>query len=436
MTANTNEKLIVFPMTSEINHKGQLQIAGCNSMNLVKRYGTPLYVFDDFTIRNKCRQFQNEFRKYYPDSSILYASKAFTNRVIATIIMEEGMGLDVVSGGELSIASSIGFPREKIYFHGNNKTEKEILEALEYGIGRFVVDNFYELDLLNKLAGSKNIRQDILLRLSPGIDAHTHKFTTTGILDSKFGFSMVTGHAEEAVSKAMSAVNLNLVGLHCHLGSPIFETDPYVLAIDYVLKFASEMKSRYGFVMKEFSPGGGFAVQYLREKPAPPVSEYAESITATLINAINKYQLEKPLLLLEPGRSIIAQAGVAFYTVGSIKEIPSVRTYVCVDGGMGDNIRPALYEARYEALIANKASSEETMLITIAGKYCESGDILIKDASVTPVISGDIIAIPVSGAYCIPMSSNYNMVPRPPVVLVKEGKAQLIRKRETYRDLY
>ena len=428
-------KLSLFPLTKKVDSNGHLLIGGCDCVELSKKFGTPLYVFDEDTLRSRCREFKTEFTRRYSDTIIIYASKAFLNLAVANILKEEGLGLDVVSGGELSIAQSVDFPKEKVYFHGNNKTADELKLALDWGIGRIVVDNLHELELLNSLAGKKGDRQNILLRLNPGVDPHTHRHTTTGILDSKFGFPLANGQAETAVSRALAASNLNLIGLHFHLGSPIPDTSPYQAAIRLVFNFAREMKARHDFQLEEFSPGGGFAVRYTADQQTPSIADYAEAITARMIGLVNELGLTRPKLIIEPGRAVVAQAGVALYTVGSIKEIPGVRTYVCVDGGMGDNIRPSLYEARYEVLVANKAGDDESTKVTIAGKYCESGDILARDVSLTSVSAGDIIAIPVSGAYSIPMSSNYNMVPRPAIAMVKDGKARLIRKRETYKDL-
>jgi len=428
-------KLSLFPLTKEVDSRGHLHIGGCDCVELAKKFGTPLYVFDEATLRSKCQEFKAEFTKRYSNTLIIYASKAFLNRALAIIFKEEGLGLDVVSGGELSTAQSVDFPREKVYFHGNNKTADELKLALDWEIGRIVVDNFDEMELLNSLAREMGVRQSILLRLTPGVDPHTHRHTTTGILDSKFGFPLATGQAETAVAKAMSAPNLNLVGLHFHLGSPIPDTSSYQIAISLVLNFAREMKTKHDFHLAEFSPGGGLAVKYTVGSQTPSITDYAEAITTKVTSLATELDLTCPKLIIEPGRAIVAQAGVALYTVGSIKEIPGVRKYICVDGGMGDNIRPALYEARYEVLVANKVSDDESTKITIAGKYCESGDILARDVSLAPVSVGDIIAIPVSGAYSIPMSSNYNMVPRPAIVMVKDGKARLIRKRESYKDL-
>jgi diaminopimelate decarboxylase len=298
-----------------------------------------------------------------------------------------------------------------------------------------VVDNLRELELVDTLAGEMGTRQSILLRLTPGIDPHTHRYTTTGILDSKFGFSLTTGQAETAVARAMSSPNLDLLGFHFHLGSPVPDTSPYQQAIDLTLRFAKEINAKYDSQLKEFSPGGGFAVKYTADSSTPGIADYAEAIASKLTGMANELGLAYPKCIIEPGRAIVGQAGVALYTVGAIKEIPGVRKYVCVDGGIGDNIRPALYEAKYEALVANKTDEEQTNKVTIAGRYCESGDILVRDVTVAPVSAGDIIAIPVCGAYSIPMGSNYNMVPRPAIIMVRDGKARLIRKRESYQDL-
>ncbi len=431
---NLPGKLSLFPATTQVR-QNHLYIGGCDTVELAKKYGTPLYVFDEATLRSKCQEFTSEFAKRYQNTVVAYASKAFLNRAWALILKEESLGLDVVSGGELNVAQSVKFPLEKVYFHGNNKTPDELKLALKLRIGRFVVDNFHEIELLNKLAGELKVKQNVLLRLAPGVDAHTHRHTTTGILDSKFGFPVATGQAESAVAQATSASNLNLVGFHFHLGSPVSETYPYEMAIELVLRFAKEMENKYAFRLKEFSPGGGFAVRYVLDASTLTVAEYAESITATVKNMTGKLSLAQPTLIVEPGRAIVAPSAVALYTIGAIKDIPGIRKYVCVDGGMGDNIRPALYEAKYEALIANKIGEEESTKISIAGKYCESGDILARDITLAPVSAGDILAMPIAGAYAIPMSSNYNMVTRPAIIMVRSGKARLIRKRESYQDL-
>ncbi len=425
----------VLPDTAEINQRGHLAIGGCDAVDLAEEFGTPLYVFDDATLRGKCREYVREFRNRYPETLVIYACKASINRILARIFEEEGLGLDVVSGGELHIARSAGFPMEKVYFHGNNKSEAELRLALASGVGRIVVDNFLELSVLDRVAQRMGRRQKVLLRLSPGIDPHTHAKTSTGIVDSKFGFLIQTGHAAQAVAQALAAPGLELVGLHIHLGSPIFETEPYRAGIETVFHFAARMKAEHGFAMKEFSPGGGFAIPYLRTQTAPSVAEYAEAITGTLKGLSEKLGFDPPKLIIEPGRSIVGRAGVALYRVGSRKEIPGVRTYVSVDGGMSDNIRPALYEAKYEALAVNKMLEEPAERVTLAGKHCESGDILVKDVDLPRLEPGDIVALPVSGAYCLAMSSNYNASLKPAVVLVKDELARVIQRRETFEDL-
>ena len=435
MSTSKAPELALFPLTAEVNNRRHLVIGGCDVVDLANEFGTPLYLFDESTLRHKCREFKDEFCKYYPDTLVIYASKAFLNRALALIFKEEGLGLDVVSGGELSIAHSVDFPLNKVYFHGNNKTPEELNLALDLGVGRIVVDNFYELELLNRLAGEKGISQDILLRLTPGVDPHTHQYTTTGTIESKFGFPLATRQAEEAVTQALSASNLNLLGLHFHLGSPVSEIQPYELAIELVLRFGREMSGKLGFNLSEFGIGGGFAVPYTLDSKVPTIADYARAVTGKLNGLISGLGLSRPRLIIEPGRAIVGQAGVALYKVGAIKEIPGIKKYVCVDGGMSDNIRPALYGAKYEALVANKASEAEKEMITIAGKLCESGDILVKDVNLATVHPGDIIAIPVCGAYSIPMSSNYNAMPRPAIVMVKESGARLIRRRETYQDM-
>ncbi len=435
VSTKTVPKLTLLPVTAEVNKKGHVCIGGCDVVDLASQFGTPLYLFDESTLRHKCREFKDEFCKYYPDTLVIYASKAFLNRVLALIFKEEGLGLDVVSGGELSVAHSVDFPLDKVYFHGNNKTPEELNLALDWGVGRIVVDNFYELELLNKLARGRGVRQNILLRLTPGVDPHTHQYTTTGTIESKFGFPLANGQAEEAVKQALSASNLNLLGFHFHLGSPVSEIQPYELAIELVLGFAQETGKKFGFNLSEFDIGGGFAVPYTLDSKVPTVTDYARAIAGKMTGLTSELGLSRPRLIIEPGRAIVGQAGVALYKVGAIKEIPGIKKYICVDGGISDNIRPALYGARYEALVANKALEVGKEVVTIAGKLCQSGDILVRDINLASVQPGDIIAIPVCGAYSIPMSSNYNAIPRPAIAMVKENQRRLIRRRETYQDL-
>ncbi len=426
-------RLSLFPSTAKVNSQSHLVIGGCDTIELAAEFGTPLYVFDEFSLRSKCTEFKEEFGQRYRNTTVFYAGKAFINKALAIILKDEGLGLDIVSAGELGIAQSVGFPLDKVYFHGNNKSAEEIRLALEGQVGCLVVDNFHELTMLGKIAREMNAQTNILLRLSPGIDPHTHQYITTGIVDTKFGFQLASG--EEAVAQAMRAPNLNLVGLHFHLGSLIFDTKPYQRAIELILSLAAKMKLKYSFELRELNIGGGFAIQYALDSPAPPVSAYAEAIASKIISQCQELELPLPRLTVEPGRAIAGPSGLALYRVGVVKDIPGIRCYVSVDGGMADNIRPALYGAKYEAVVANKTLKAEAKIVTIAGKFCESGDILVKDISLPPVSAGDIIAIPDCGAYCLPMASNYNASFKPAIVMVRDGKARLIRRRETVDDL-
>lgn len=425
----------LLPDTAGVSQKGHLTLGGCDVVELAAEFGTPLYVFDEATLRRTCAEYRKEFGQSYGDVLVIYAAKAFINRALAMVIKEEGLGLDVVSGGELSIARSVDFPAERVYFHGNNKLREEIELAISCRVGRIVVDNLCELPLVDEVAKEAGITQDILIRLSPGIDAHTHRHVTTGVIDSKFGLPIALGQAEEAVVKAMSSSNLKLVGLHVHLGSLIFSAEPYQEAIRIVFRFAAEMRERHGLDFREFSPGGGFAIQYTRDAPAQGVAYYAEAIAGAIQSSSKELGMQLPRLIVEPGRAIVGRSGVAVYRAGATKDIPGVRKYVSVDGGMADNIRPALYGSGYEALIANKVTEDEVEQVSIAGKFCESADILAKDVKVPRVVPGDTVVIPVAGAYCLPFASNYNASLKPAVVLVKEGKARIIRRRESYDDL-
>ena len=424
----------LFPVTAGVSPGGHLSIGGLDTVDLAAELGTPLYIYDEATLRGMCREFVGEFTSRYPKTTVAYASKAFINPALAILAEEEGLGLDVVSGGELAVARAVDFPMERVYFHGNNKTPDELRMALDAGIGRIVVDGLYELELLDELAAGAGRKQEIMLRLSPGVDPHTHAKTTTGILDSKFGISIDTGDAERAVRQALASKNLDLVGLHCHLGSPIFELEPYSIAIDAMLTFAAGFKSE-GLELREFSPGGGFAIGYVTSQLPPPIADYAEVITRTLKARSRDLGLGEPRLIIEPGRAIVGRAGVALYTVGAVKDIQTVRKYVSLDGGMGDNIRPAMYEAVYEAVVANRMTERPDENVTLVGKFCESGDYLIRDITLPCMEQGDVVAIPSSGAYAPSMASNYNLNARPPIVLVNDGAFRMIRRRETYEDM-
>ncbi|HWO93829.1 MAG TPA: diaminopimelate decarboxylase [Dehalococcoidia bacterium] len=425
----------IFPIDTSISSRGRLALGGCDTLALVERFGSPLYVFDETTLRSQARAFVRAFGERYPDAIVRYAAKAHLTIAFAHLFADEGLSLDVVSGGELAVALAGGFPAERIEFHGNNKTPQELDEALRAGVGRVAVDNLDEVRLLASIAERLGVRQAAILRVGPNVDPHTHGHTTTGLLDSKFGLPISTGQAEEAVRQMMASPHIELRGIHAHLGSPIFETEPYRQAIDVMAAFAADMRYRYDFECLEFSPGGGFAVQYVRETPAPEPDVYAEAIVAALRGAFEARDLPLPRLSIEPGRALVARAGVALYTVGARKEIPGVRTYVSVDGGMADNIRPAIYGSRYEALVANRPLAAPEERVTIAGKYCESGDVLIRDIELPRLVMGDVLAVPAAGAYCLAMSSNYNLALRPAVVLVREGRARLVQRRETYADL-
>ena len=425
--------LSLFPLTAEVNSQGHLVIGGCDSAELAAEFGTPLYIFDEFSLSSKCAEFKTEFGGRYPGTGVIYAAKAFMNTALARLFNEEGLGLDVVSAGELHIAREAGFPLDRVYFHGNNKSVEELKLALEWRVGRIVVDNLPELSMLDGLAGERGAKPDILLRLSPGVDPHTHRHIATGVIDSKFGIPLAQG--VEAVAAAMSMPGVNLLGLHFHIGSQITEVEPYLESIRILLNMTAEMKQKHGFELKELDIGGGFAVQYTLDTPAPPVSFYAEMITSGIITGCREQGLELPHLVIEPGRSIVARAGITVYTAGVVKDVPNVRRYVSVDGGMADNIRPALYQARHEAVVANKMTEPEAETVTIAGKFCEPGDVLIRDIGLPPVVAGDIIAVAGCGAYCIPQSTNYNASFKLPVIMVKDGKARLIRRRETLEDL-
>ncbi len=425
----------ILPDTARFNEKGHLVIGGCDVADLAARFGTPLYIFDEETIRNRCREFRREFSSRYDSLLIIYAAKAFLCRALARIIREEGLGLDVVSWGEMAAALSSSFPPRLIYFHGNNKSPEELELALEQGVGRIVVDNLFELEILERIARSKGKVQEILLRLNPGIDPHTHRYIATGAADSKFGLPIAGGQAEEAVRSALSSPNLELLGFHVHIGSQIKDTRPFAEAARILIEFCARMREKYGFLPEELDLGGGFAIPYTRGEEVPSIGDYARAITSALRESLERFDLPAPRLVLEPGRAIVGRAGIALYRVGALKEIPGVRSYIFVDGGMGDNIRPALYQARYEAIPADKLFEPPKGKKTVAGRYCESGDILVRDAELPDLAPGDLIAVPVAGAYCIPMSSNYNHNPRPAIVMTSGGRAFLIRRRESAEDL-
>jgi diaminopimelate decarboxylase len=425
----------VLPLTAEVNAAGHLAIGGVDALDLARRFGTPLYVFDEKDLRTRCQELRSEFESRLADVLVLYASKAYIGKALAGLMDDEGLGLDVVASGEIAFARAAEFPMDRVYMHGNNKSREEVQEAVQAATGRIVVDNLQDIDLVNDAAQAAGMRQAVLLRITPGVDPHTHSHISTGVIDSKFGLPLVEGQAEEAVRLASAASHLDVVGIHCHIGSQLFETEPYAEAIDKTLAFAADMTQRHGLDLREFSPGGGFGLQYTRDEAPPPLSEFATTIAHAVTTACQRYGLRVPRVVIEPGRSVVGRAGLALYTVGARKEVPGVRTYVAIDGGMADNIRPAIYGSRYEALHAGRplATAEET--VTVAGKYCESGDILVRDVALPRLAAGDVLAIPAAGAYCLAMASNYNGALKPAIVFVRDGKARLVRRRETYADL-
>ena len=427
--------MILYPHLS-VNDAGHLTIGGLDTVELAREFGTPAYIIDEDVIRENMRTYLRAATENFGAGALpLFASKSLCFKEIYKIAAEEGLGIDCVSGGELFTARAAGFPAEKIFFHGNNKTDRDISDAMDMGVGRIVVDNIDELYAVSAEASARNITQKILLRITPGIDPHTHKAVVTGNVDSKFGSAIETGQAMDIVKRAIAAESIELCGLHCHIGSQIFEVQPFADAADIMIRFIAEIKESCGYIIKELNLGGGLGVRYTDDDP---YIDYAAAISdiASIVNSYCKQNnIDMPEVRLEPGRSLVAAAGITLYTVGSVKEIPGFRNYVSVDGGMPDNPRYALYQSRYTALIANRADMPRSYRATIAGRCCESGDLLGEDMDIQSAKRGDILAVLVTGAYNYSMASNYNRIPRPPVILVKDGKARVAVARETYEDL-
>lgn len=419
-----------------VNEKGHLAVSGVDTVDLAAQYGTPLYVMDEDVIRSACRRFKKSIDSFYGGAGLVcYASKAFCCREMCRIMKDEGIGLDVVSGGELYTAASVDFPMENICFHGNNKTDEELTLALEKKVGRIIVDNIFELERLNALAEKSGVTANIMYRIKPGIDAHTHNFVRTGQIDSKFGFALETGEAFEAVKKAIELKNINLAGLHCHIGSQIFDIDPFVHAAEVMLGFIAKIKNELGFEVKQLNLGGGFGIKYTNSDNPAPFENYMEKVSVKVKEVCAKENISLPFIIIEPGRSIAAPAGLTLYTVGGIKNIPNIRTYVSIDGGMCDNPRYALYKSEYDIEVANKAGEPKTESITLAGKCCESGDLIGENMPVQHIEVGDTVAVLATGAYNYSMSSNYNRIPKPAVVMVKDGSSRVVVKRETMEDI-
>ena len=425
--------------TLKINGKGHLELGGADCVELAEKFGTPLYLFDERYIRKMMGIYRDTIaKKYDGNGMVLYASKAFSCQAIYRIADEEGIGVDVVSGGELYTALKAGFPAERIYMHGNNKLDYEIGEALDAGIGCIVADAYSEIDKIDAEAAKRGVVQKILLRINPGVEAHTHAFVQTATTDSKFGFSIQDGTAERVTAYALSKKNVALQGYHCHIGSQIFEKQSFVIAVEKCMDFAAEMKKKLGFTLKTLNLGGGYGIWYTDEDRKIPPEGYAEYLES-LIDAVKAKSKEKklplPYLLIEPGRSIVGEAGVTLYTVGAIKDIPGVKKYVAIDGGMFDNPRYALYESKYTPVLANRANEENTEVVSIAGKCCESGDLIAVNVNLPKAETGDILAVLSTGAYNYSMAMNYNRNMIPPCVLVNDGQAEYIVRPQSYEDL-
>ncbi|MBR1592377.1 MAG: diaminopimelate decarboxylase [Ruminococcus sp.] len=419
-----------------VNEKGRLAIGGVDTVELAENYGTPLYVMDEQMIRKNLRRFHESMQKFYDGKGLVcYASKAFSCMEMCRIVASEGDGLDVVSIGELYTALKAGFPVEKIGFHGNNKTDEELKFAVENNVGHIIVDNISELNRLEIIAADLNKKPDILFRIKPGIDAHTHNFVKTGQIDSKFGFALETGEAFTAVKEAINCKNLNLTGLHCHIGSQIFDISPFEEAARVMLAFIAKIRNELGYEIKGLNLGGGFGIKYLNSDDPQPFENYLEKVSKVINEECERLNISRPFIYIEPGRSVAAPAGITLYTVGARKEIPDIRTYISVDGGMADSPRYILYQSQYEAIVANKASQKRSERVTIAGKCCESGDLIGENMPLQHAETGDIIAVCATGAYNYSMSSNYNRLQKPAVVFVNNGEARIAVKRETLDDI-
>ncbi len=426
---------LVYPITAAHNSAGHLEVGGCDVVELVAGHGSPLMIYDEKSIRDQCRRYVAAFREHSEDFEVIYASKAFSSVAVCQLVNEEGFSLDVSSGGEYHVAEVAGFPNERIFFHGNNKTREELEYVLDRGVGFVVVDSFQELALLEELVATRGGRQRILLRITPGVEAHTHSYIETGQVDSKFGFGLLEGVALEAIRQGLAAPHLDLVGLHAHIGSQVFLLDGFRKAIGILVKLIGQANGSLGFDCRYLNVGGGLGIRYTEEDAPSSIADYAAVKVEGVREEMAAVGLPMPRVLIEPGRSIVGKAGITAYRVGTIKEIPGVRTYVSVDGGMSDNIRPMLYDARYEVMLANRADATPDTTVTVAGKHCEGGDILIRDAVIARPEPGDTLVMPATGAYCYAMASNYNGSPRPAVILVDDGRARVIIERESYADL-
>jgi diaminopimelate decarboxylase len=412
----------VLPRGSRVNERGHLEVGGCDVVEVAREFGTPAYVYAEDDIRSRAREYLAAFAARTDDFEVLFASKAAPFTAAYSVLREEGLSVDVASGGELAMALRAGFEPDRIYLHGNNKTERELREALAAGVGHVICDSLDEIAQLDRLAAGG---QDVLIRVTPGISPSTHASVQTGGVDSKFGFGLTDGLAAEAIQRVLATDNLRLVGLHAHIGSQILQLDPYTAAIEALGALADPAWCRIVNV------GGGLGIAYTSADEPPSIEDYAE----VKVRGVERVFARMPRLLVEPGRSLVGNAGLTAYSVGTVKEIPGVRTYIAVDGGMSDNMRPMLYDARYEALIADRAAEPPDTQATIAGMHCESGDVLIRDAALAAPAAGDVLVTPATGAYGYAMANNYNGMTRPPVVFCRDGDARLVVRRETYADL-
>ena len=426
---------LIYPHTSRHNAAGHLEVGGCDVVELATRFGTPLFIYDERSLRDQCRAYTAAFAGLVDAFAVVYACKAFCCRAMCELVAEEGLSLDVSSGGELTAARRASFPPERIYFHGNNKTPDEIDLGLEMGIGHFVVDSFEEIARLDERVGRLGRRQGVLVRVTPGVKPSTHSYVQTGQLDSKFGFGLTDGQADEAVRRCLAAANLRLDGIHAHIGSQILDLSAYGHAIVVLMEAVAGWHERESFDCRLLNIGGGLGIRYTsRDEPAS-IAEFVGAAVEAVVAEAARRGLEPPTILVEPGRSIAGKAAVTAYRVGGVKEVPGARTYVAVDGGMSDNLRPMLYGSRYEAMLANKADVPASIEVTVAGKHCESGDVLVRDVALAAPEPGDVLVMPGTGAYGYALANNYNGQPRPAVVMAAGGEARVIIERETWDDV-
>jgi len=419
----------------DINSDGHLMLGGCDALDLAAQFGTPLYVMEEDVIRDICRRYMRAMKEYKGGGRVLFAGKAMMTTAMCKLVQSEGLGLDVVSGGELYVAMNAGFDLGNVFFHGNNKTDADLKMAVKAGVGRIVIDSMAEIVRLANIAAEAGRVQEVSVRIKPGIEAHTHEYIQTGQVDSKFGFGIDDGHGLRAIKAILGQPSLKLIGIHCHIGSQIFELQPFRDAVDVMLDYMLAVKEETGYMMSEIDFGGGYGIHYTKDDDPLRPHQYVQTMMDELTKRCEAKGIDCPAFVIEPGRSIAGEAGTTLYTVGDIKAIPDVRTYVSVDGSMADNPRPALYQAVYTCALAGKMDQPDEMTVSIAGRACESGDMLVWDAKLPKAEAGDVLAVFSTGAYNYSMASNYNKLRHPAVVLVKDGKAELMVKRQTYDDL-